>query len=203
MDAGRARRADVTPDTERVWADLHAGLHRFVSRRVRNPADADDVVQRVFLHVHRSLPSLRDTDKLHAWIYQATRRAIVDHYRSPAQRRERPAGDALDVAPDVTAEEPDDEPTARGELAACLSPLVAALNAADQEALRLVEIEGLSQVEAARRLGVSPTAMKSRVQRARARLRAVVEACCRVELDRRGGLIAYAPRRDDSCGGCD
>ena len=197
--------AAVIPDTERVWAHFHGGLHRFVSRRVRNQADADDVVQQVFLRVHRALPSLRASDRIHAWIYQTARRAIADYYRSPAGRREVPSGDVVDLAagPAVAASVAvEDEPSAERELASCLQPLVAELADADREALRLVEVEGLTQVDAARRLGISVSGMKSRVQRARARLRSVVEACCRVELDRRGGLIAYEPHARDGCGDC-
>jgi RNA polymerase sigma-70 factor, ECF subfamily len=54
--------------TERVWSELHANIRGFVARRVRQQADVDDIVQRVFLRVHRALPALRDTEKLHAWI---------------------------------------------------------------------------------------------------------------------------------------
>ena len=204
---------DAAPlDTERVWADLHAGLRRFVARRVRAEADADDIVQRVFLKVHQSLPQLRDADRLHGWLYQLTRRAIVDYYRSPARRREVPMGDADPDALDAgraasrpvgkaPADAEDVDHAAFRELASCLHPLVAQLSELDQEALRLVEVEELSQVDAARRLGLSVSGMKSRVQRARARLRQVVEDCCRVELDRRGGLIGYT-KRDEPCGGC-
>jgi RNA polymerase sigma-70 factor (ECF subfamily) len=194
-------RAMASVDTERVWADLHGRIRAFVGRRVRQPADADDIVQRVFLQVHRSLPTLRDADRLHAWIYQLTRRAIVDHYRLPAHRREVPAGAAVDVAPAAMAGDAE-EASAIRELAGCLMPLVADLPAADQEALRLIEVENVSQVDAARQLGVSVSGMKSRVQRARRRLRDVVEACCRIELDRRGGPMAITPR-DGGCGGCD
>ena len=56
----------VSLSTESVWADLHANIRGFVARRVRQQADVDDVVQRVFLQVHRALPTLRETDKLHA-----------------------------------------------------------------------------------------------------------------------------------------
>lgn len=191
-------------DTERVWADLHDNIRAFVGRRVRQPADADDVVQRVFLQVHRSLPTLRDTDRLHAWIYQLTRRAIVDHYRTPAHRREVTAGTAADVAPDAAMghDDPEDEASAVRELSRCLMPLVADLPAADQEALRLVDVEDVSQGDAARRLGLSVSGMKSRVQRARRRLRDVVDDCCRVELDRRGSPLAVTPR-DGGCTGCD
>jgi len=190
-------------DTERLWQDLHASIHQFVNRRVRDHADADDIVQRVFLKVHRALPDIRETDRIHAWIYQVTRHAIADHFRAPAARREVSAGDTLDLRPaDDTGSRPDEEASAFHELARCLQPLIGALSASDQEALRLVDVDGMSQTEAAGRLGLSVSGMKSRVQRARTRLRQVVEDCCRVELDRRGDVIAYAPRRD-SCDDCD
>lgn len=191
--------------TEAIWTEFHANLLRFVARRVRNPADAEDVVQRVFLQVHRALPTLRDAERLPAWLYQITRRVLADFYRAPAHQRELAMGDAVEVAGDLDAASTagdSDEPSALAELSTCLRPLMASLSDADQEALALVEFGGVSQVDAARRLGVSVSGMKSRVQRARTRLRATVEACCRVELDRRGGLTAFTPRGDDSCG-CD
>jgi len=195
--------AEMAITTEAIWIEFHASLLRFVARRVRNQADAEDVVQRVFLQVHRALPTLRDADRLPAWLYQTTRRVIADFYRAPAARRELPMGDAVEVAGDrdasSTAADADDH-TALLELSACLRPLMSSLSAADQEALTLVEFGGMSQVDAARQIGVSVSGMKSRVQRARARLRSTVEACCRVEVDRRGGVSSFQPRAADSCG---
>jgi RNA polymerase sigma-70 factor (ECF subfamily) len=186
---------NMAPTTEAIWTEFHANLLGFVSRRVRNPADAEDVVQRVFLQVHRALPTLRDVDRLPAWLYQTTRRVIIDYYRMPAHRREQALDDDVELVDEVT-----EEPTALTELSTCLRPLMATLSDADQEALTLVEFEGVSQVDAARRLGVSVSGMKSRVQRARTRLRSAVETCCR--MDRRGGLTSYEPRDCDTCA-CD
>ena len=194
----------VTLSTEGVWTELHANVRGFVGRRVRQPADVDDIVQRVFLQVHGALPTLRDGDKLHAWIYQTTRRTIADYYRAPAHRREVPAGTAVDL---VTVEQTGDgtvdesEDSALQELSACLKPLISNLGPADQEALQLVEFEGLTQVEAAGRLGLSVSGMKSRVQRARLHLRSALDDCCRVALDRRGGVLSYEARADQ-CGPC-
>ncbi len=189
--------ADIT--TEALWRQFHADLLRFVARRVSNPADAEDVVQRVFLQVHRALPTLRDSDRLHAWMYQTTRRAIIDFYRSAPHRREVPAGGAAEVEESLPPQViPGDESSALSELASCLTPLLAQLPAQDQEALALVEFHNLTQADAAQRLGVTVSGMKSRVQRARRRLRDVVDACCRVEFDRRGGVMAYQ-RRADAC----
>ena len=194
----------VTLTTDTAWAELHASIRGFVRRRVRQAADVDDIVQQVFLRVHQSLPTLRDADKLHAWIYQTTRRTIVDHYRAPAQRREVPVGAAGDVVPeseqmDTTPDE--HEASALQELATCLKPLIGKLGGADQEALRLIEFDGLTQIEAARRLGLSVSGMKSRVQRARAHLRSALDDCCRVALDRRGSVVAYEGR-DTQRGSC-
>jgi RNA polymerase sigma-70 factor (ECF subfamily) len=194
----------VAPSTDTAWAELHTNIRGFVARRVRQPADVDDIVQKVFLRVHQALPTLRDADKLHAWIYQTTRRIIVDHYRAPAQRREMSAGMAVDI---VAAEQPEDvmvdehEASALQELATCLKPLIGKLAVADREALRLIEFEGLTQVEAARRLGLSVSGMKSRVQRARLHLRSALDDCCRIALDRRGGVLGYEGRSDE-CGPC-
>src|SRR5689334_25162985 len=95
----------VTLNTDTLWTELQSSIRGFVARRVRQPADVDDIVQQVFLRVHQSLPSLRDADRLHAWIYQTTRRTIVDHYRAPAQRREVNAGMAVDVLPEEQQED--------------------------------------------------------------------------------------------------
>ena len=102
------------------------------------------------------------------------------------------------------AEEPPDEPegeATRRELAACLRPLIDRLPDGQREALVLTEFEGLTQTEAARRLGISVSGAKTRVQRGREQLKSLLLDCCHVELDRRGGINAYRSRRG-SCGNC-
>jgi RNA polymerase sigma-70 factor, ECF subfamily len=196
----------MTPDTERLWAQLHANIRSFVGRRLGNAADVDDVVQRVFLQLHRALPTLRDHDRVPGWIYRTARNAIADHYRAPAHRREVSAGDIHDLAETAPAENDTasaaDESSAVHELAGCMRPLLEALPLVDQETLGLVEFQGVAQSEAARRLGLSVSGMKSRVQRARHRLKALLEDCCRVELDRRSRIVSYEARRPDSCNRC-
>jgi RNA polymerase sigma-70 factor (ECF subfamily) len=191
----------VSPSTEGVWTELHANIRSFVARRVREQPDVDDIVQRVFLNVHRALPTLRETDKLHAWIYQTTRRAIADFYRSPVQNREVATGSADEFADELAAEGSETEESASRELSTCLKPLMRSLAAGDQQALQMVEFDGLTQVEAAARLGLSVSGMKSRVQRARSHLRTALDDCCRIALDRRGGVISYEARTGD-CGSC-
>ena len=63
-----------------------------------------------------------------------------------------------------------------------------------REAITLTELEGLTQAEAARMVGISVSGMKSRVQRGRARLREMFEACCEIALDGRGAVMQCEPR---------
>jgi RNA polymerase sigma-70 factor, ECF subfamily len=191
--------------SELPWEELHGNLRAFISRRVRNPADIDDLVQRVLLQIVKGLASLRDAERLHAWVYRTARNVIVDYYRSPTLRREVASGDQEDLAAanaESQATSQDDERAALRELAACMTPMIRQLPPAYREAVTLADLEGVNQADAAARAGVSISGMKSRIQRGRKQLKAVFEDCCRIQLDRRGTIVAYDPRKPNSCGPC-
>jgi RNA polymerase sigma-70 factor (ECF subfamily) len=187
----RLQLSDAAVDPAAAWQEFHGRLLGFVARRVAVEADAEDIVQHVFLQLHRNLPRLRGTERLGAWLYQAARNAIADHYRSPRRRREVPAGGVAELEPLASAA---DEEQDAVDAAACLRPLIGRLAEADRQALERIEIQGMSQQEAARAEGQSLTAMKSRVQRARRRLKAALLACCQVALDARGGVVGCESR---------
>jgi RNA polymerase sigma-70 factor (ECF subfamily) len=183
-------------DVERLWEGFSQDLHRYIARRVRRPEDAEDILQTVFVRIQAKLPTLRDDERLLGWIYTLARNAITDHHRLASNRRELPVDDfpgPLDPAQDDEDDE-DDERTAETELATCLQPMLAKLPPEQAAALELVELRGLSQVEAALLADVSVSGMKSRVQRGRARLRELLLTCCSVSQDVRGRVQDFEPR---------
>jgi RNA polymerase sigma-70 factor (ECF subfamily) len=91
----------------------------------------------------------------------------------------------------------DEDPLA--SLAFSLREMVDELPEPYREALLLTDYEGMGQAELARRAGISLSAAKSRVQRAREKLKALLLECCHFELDRLGGIIHYEER----CASCD
>ncbi len=175
-------------------ATLREQLRPFVERRVRVAADVDDVLQDIFLRVHRGLPNLRDAERFGPWIYRVARNAITD--RSRAQRRE------AKLTGEETAPADDDGLEAADRLAACIAPFVARLPSPYREAVALVDIEGVAHKAAARMLGLSVPGVKSRVQRGRAKLRGMFAECCRLEFDARRRLVAYQcrPGKDSGYG---
>ncbi|MDP3215930.1 MAG: sigma-70 family RNA polymerase sigma factor, partial [Deltaproteobacteria bacterium] len=180
--------------------ELTARLRPFVARRVA-PADVDDVLQEIFLRVQTNLVHLRDAERFGPWVYQVARSAIIDHHR--AASRHAPPRDAEAPEPIEEAVAPSDAEDAEAEVCRCIAPFVARLPSPYREAITLTELEGLGQNEAALLVGASPSAMKSRVQRGRERLRAMFLACCEIALDPRGRVIGCAPKPAGSpSGGC-
>jgi RNA polymerase sigma-70 factor (ECF subfamily) len=187
------------PVDDQTWQDLHRRLFDFISRRVTGRENAEDILQEVMLRIHRHRGEVLVSEAVGAWIYRIAQNAIIDHYRRASTRREIPValGDEWEeLAGTASGTPPPDE--IRRELAVCLAPLVQRLPAKYRDAIVITEFEGVSQVEAARRLGLSVSGMKARVQRARVQLKGLLLACCDVEVDSRGGLIGY--RAPNGCG---
>jgi RNA polymerase sigma-70 factor, ECF subfamily len=187
------------------WQEVRDGLRAFIAKRVVNLTEVDDIMQEVFLRMHRKLDSLKDPRRMVSWVFQITRHVIVDHYRSPKCHHEVPAGLAgdIDLAHPTSALSTfsEDSGQLRTELASCLRPMIEQLSSHYREAVTLVELEGLTQNAAAKRLSLSVSGMKSRVQRARQQLKRLLEKCCVIELDRRRGIVNYT-LRNSSCQSC-
>jgi RNA polymerase sigma-70 factor (ECF subfamily) len=177
---------NVTLSTETIWTSFREPLRRYVERRLAEPADAEDVLQDVFLKIHANLGDLRDEERLVPWLYRIARNAVIDRYRrrDPAE----PLPEGLEVPAEI------EEPEASRAVAACLGDMIRDLEEPYREALLLSELEGLPQRAVAERLGLSYSGAKSRIQRGRGMLRDALLNCCHFEFDRRGRILEYAPR---------
>ncbi len=180
-------------EVESIWKDFHARLRRFIASRVSDPESADDILQEVFVRIHSHIDTLRDERRVESWIYQITRNAVIDYYREQKPRAE------LDEA--LAMPEEDTEGDTARELASGLKAMVGSLPREYRDALLLAEFEGLTQKELAERVGISISGAKSRVQRAREKLKKMLLDCCHFEFDRLGQVIDYYPRAD-VCGCC-
>ncbi len=187
---------DTKRTTEQIWRDLKQQLRRFVSTRMRNPADVDDVLQTIFLRIHTNLANLRNSERIEPWIFRIARNSIADHFRHNRIDVEAEFFDAVaDESPSV-----DLVPTERGsQLAACLAEMIAKLPEEQGRAVTQFEFEGKSHQDIAEQESLSVSGIKSRVQRGRQALRAMMHACCTIGLDRRGNVLDFGAR-DCNCG---
>lgn len=176
---------------EILWDRYSQRLGTFIRGRVGDDAEAEDILQEVFIRVHRSLCCQADWEKPESWIYQIARNLIIDHYR-----RRRELVDIPEDLPDESEwdgmESLEDDPEA--QLALSLRDMIDELPEHYRQALILTEYQGLTQKELAQREGISLSGAKSRVQRAREMLRDMLLSCCHFELDRRGRVLDYYQR---------
>ena len=184
----------VAPTTEQIWEQFGSSLRQFILRQVGDRHVADDLLQDVFVRIHRGIGSLADEERLASWVYQVTRNTVTDF-----RRRRREATVPLTETEIADAE----DDSLEQQLGSCISGMVDSLSDTYREALRMVELEGHTQVKAAELMGVSVSGAKSRVQRGREQLRELVLECCHVECDRLGAPVSFEPRGDCSRCSCE
>ncbi len=167
-----------------AWRQHEAELAGFLRHRTGNQDVADDLLQEVFLRAvsrGEAFCGLRDR---RAWLFHVARNLLVDHLR--LAKNQVPLPDDLQAEEDLLAAPVD-------QLGRCLPRVLSELSDEDREAITLCDIEGLTQQAYADRLGLSLPAAKSRVQRARRRLRRRLIEACQVRFDETGHVCCFVP----------
>lgn len=142
MQAGD-NNARSTSGDDRPGYELYESIDRFVRRRVRNAADAADIVQEVFLRLASQEPPIT-VEKVRAWLYRTARNRIVDFWRS--RRKVHVGTDAMENIPAL----PLPSIVEREEENQMMLDLLGELDEKHQEVLRLKFQEGLSYDEIAK-----------------------------------------------------
>ena len=168
-----------------AWSVHEAELRRYLRHHVRPAADAEDVLHDVFLKALRQGERFCNVTNTRAWLFEVARNAMVDH-----ARRIRPS----EPLPDNLAA-PESELAAVDRLsAACLPRVLTELADEDRDAIELCDIGGMTQGHFAELKGLSLPGAKSRIQRARQRLRERLLLACQVQLDEPGKVCCFVPR---------
>lgn len=167
----RCRRGDLGAFEELYRT--HAGkLYGLVLRMVGNPADAEDLLQEIFLSAHRKLEGFRGESALATWLYRLATNHCLDHLRSRAARTGQ-LTDALDEEvglPDMGRRTIAEQTVAKMDLERALAQLPEGCRAA----FVLHDVQGLEHREVAEALGIAEGTSKSQVHKARLRLRAIL-----------------------------
>jgi len=182
----------VSVDTRTLWEQFHGELHSFLLSRVGSEEAAQDLLQSAFLRAHRSLGAGDIPEHPRAWLYQIVRNLIIDSRRQAQRQRDLAVAVASEPVPEATTAA--DEQDAFAVVARALPIFIEALEPVYRDALKMTELEGLTQSEAATRAGVSLSGMKSRVQRGRKQVFDSLQRCCEFRLDSRGRMIACTSR---------
>ena len=182
-----------------IAEQFRAEIFAYIKSKVSDPAIAEDLTQETFVKVGRALAKGATPEHFRGWLYQIARNTIIDFLVE--SRRFVPLEDSTLNREASNSEAPDpDDGEFRKNLFSYTLNVIDTFPVEDREALVLTEIDGLSREELAAELKISLTAAKSRVHRARAKLRKAIEKCCRLVTDPYGRVIDWQNRRSLPCG---
>jgi RNA polymerase sigma-70 factor (ECF subfamily) len=152
-----------------------------LARRITgNEEDARDVVQEAYIRAWRGIGKFRGEAQFSTWMYRITANAATTHVK----RRRRHRAESLDDVAEPSDTRIESQPAAMAESAASLDRLAAALDELPPKLRSVVvlkDVYDLPHESIADELGISVTAAKVRLHRARRRLRDVLEASGEVE----------------------
>jgi RNA polymerase sigma-70 factor (ECF subfamily) len=169
----------------RAWEAHEAELLGFLEHRLGARDAAEDVLQDVFLKSLMQGSRFCTVETPRAWLFSVARRTLIDHLRS--RKPHTPLSEDLS-APEDEGRSPVDE------LAACLRHNLALMPAEDREVIERCDLEGATVRGYAEEAGLSLPAAKSRLLRARQRLRVALVRNCQVRFDENGRVCCHVDR---------
>ncbi len=182
-------------NTEQIWDSFSQRLSQFINLRVANKSDAEDILQEVFIKIHKNLNNLKDNQTLSGWVFTITRNTITDYYRKKTTKKDVEFNDYLELPEFQKKDE-------LKQIKYCLNCFRNYLPEKYRQVIELSEFQGIKQKDIAKRLGITLSAVKSRVRRARTMIKQHFTECCKFEFDHKGNFIK-GNLADINCTLCD
>lgn len=168
----------------RAWRLHHSELRGWLNKQLLEASEVEDLLQNIFIKSLMQKEVFCSLTNARAWLFRVTRNQLIDHYR--LDKKEVP------LPSDIPNEEPDI--TTIDDLSHCIPRVLSELSQEDREAITHCDLNGESQQQYADLKNISLSAAKSRVQRARKRLKIQLETACQVQKDTEGRVYDFVPR---------
>ncbi|MDN4165124.1 sigma-70 family RNA polymerase sigma factor [Cytophagales bacterium LB-30] len=165
-----------------VFITYQKQLLAFIQKRLKDSDTSKEVLNEVLMKVYDHCEQVPQVRNARAWLFQITRNAVNDYFRK-SQRFS-----SLESAPEPMAEW---EQELEQQIAACVRPLIQLLPEGYALPLIKSDLEGIPQQQIAEEMGLGLSAVKSRIQRGREKLKAQFHECCIIEQDKQGKIVDF------------
>lgn len=182
-------------DVNVVWNKFRNELLIFIKTKVNDEYEAEDLLQEVFIKIYKNIEHLDNQAKLKSWLYKITNNTIIDYYRK--KNHSTLLVDELENVKDVQMNE-EENSNMNDEMVNCLKSFLYELPDKYKEPLEMYEFKGMKHKEISKKLNISLSGSKTRIQRARGKLKEVLSECCDIEFDVYGNIIEYKHRHKEN-----
>ena len=168
-----------------LWIEYKIGLKFYILKKIKNEDLADELSHEVLMKIYKSCCSGNEIKNIRSWMYQIAHNTVIDHLKKEDK-----------FADEVTEILGVDEKNTYENVEEFVEPLIKILPKKYAEPLLLSDIEGINQIEVSKKMNLSLTATKSRIQRARKLLKEKIIDCSNLELNAKGNPISIEIKAD-------
>ncbi|MEQ8524720.1 sigma-70 family RNA polymerase sigma factor [Gracilimonas sp.] len=173
---------------EQIWNTYRYKILNYINARVSDEELAKDLTQDIFIKVLDNSSKLEEIENLDSWIFTIARNRLIDHTRkkkelSLGEKEIQSSNNEIDQITQLV-----------NGISDCLVEFIEEYDAVDNQLLLEIFSGETSQKEAAEKLDIPYSTLKSRVQKAREVIfNRFVEECCRLIYDKEGNIINCEP----------
>jgi RNA polymerase sigma-70 factor (ECF subfamily) len=167
------------------WRAHESELRNYLQHRVGDRHLAEDLLQDVFVKAMRQGSGFCNLDNQRAWLYLVARNAVVDYLRLHRE--------TIELQDDIPQPVEQSDPVVA--LSACIGRVLTELSAEDRDIIEQCDLNGMKQQDYAQAHNLTLPAVKSRLLRARQRMRVTLSTNCKVQFDEKGLVESYVPRK--------
>lgn len=168
-------------DIFEIWEDYKASLYLYILKRVEDQDVAKDILQEVLLKSYQYCSKGKTVLYLKSWLYKIAQNSIIDYFKKAGKR-----------APiDFDLPEQDEHHSLVGEASEYIRVLLKLLPDEYAIPLSMHDLEDIDQKTIAEKLHLTLSNTKSRIQRARTKLKERFLECCAVAFDQNGEMISF------------
>ena len=165
----------------KAWLSHEKELRAFIYTRIKEPQLTEDLLQDVFIKALAEGAQFCDLDNTRAWLFRVLKNRMIDYQRTAK---------IYDDVPDHLTEESQEEAPVNN-LAVCLPVALKKMDSEDADIIQQCDLNGLNQADYAKYNELSLSATKSRLQRARKRLKIELQNTCNVRFDEQGNVCCF------------
>lgn len=167
-----------------TWHLLESELYYWLLKQTNDKDLTFDLLQDTFLKALQKNQSFCDIQNQRAWLYRVAQNRLIDKQRKANNSKEINLS-----AFEAPIEE--QKPHAVDSLAQCLPKALLKLTASESDIIKQCDLQGLTQQQFAQQNGLTLVATKSRIQRARQKLKSVLQKQCHVRFDEHQRICCF------------
>lgn len=172
-------------DPEELWTTYSPKLKTYIMKHLPDKDEAEDILQETGLRIQKNANRVKDITNIEAWLYKIAYNLIVDYFRKAKKYS------LIEDIKEISVPAAPEQENYNQETAECLLKLVEYLPATYKEAIIESDYHGKKQSILGRKWGLSNSGSKTRIQRARKKLKALLLSCCEVRSDNSGNIIDF------------